>query len=178
MKSFCLALALNISTLIAMSSAQERVLAPEKIAGVDGVITQCVSFVRMKFANAMCDRLADNVAELAAKTKVRHRHLGRTEWGFGRDAYLELPADAGFASPAFLTFYVRATDRPPSAFIWASLYVQGGKASAAQKPGRLVVWEDSGIGAGDVKTISRGLSDGLAQKLEPVFQVIAGANGG
>lgn len=158
------------------SFAQERVLDPARAVGIDGVVTQCVSFVRIRFANAMCDELAGHVAAVAQKAGVRHLHLGRAEWGFGSDAYLPLPDDTGMASPARLTFYVRATDRPVSAFIWASLYVEA--PTDAARPGRLVLWEDSGIGAGKAKSVSQGLAQGLARKLEPVFEVLAAANGG
>jgi len=146
------------------AAAQERVLTPEKAAGYDGVVTQCVSFVRYDFANGMCDKVIPAVGRLAEKNGLKHLHLGRTEWGFGTDEYPVLPADAGFKRPVWLTFYIRATDKPVSAFLWASLHQASGPG------GRLVLWEDSGIGAGDSKTISNGLSAGLAQKLAPVFQ--------
>lgn len=163
-------LTLALLCLSLPAAAQERVLTPEKAAGFDAVISQCVSFVRDKFANGMCDKLAASVEKLAKTNGLKHLHLGRAEWGFGTDEYLSPPDGTGFASPVHLTFYIRATNRPVSAFVWLSLYVP--TADSEARPGRLVLWEDSGIGAGGTKTITSGLTGGLAKKLEPVFQVL------
>ncbi len=164
-------LALITASFAAPAQSQERVLLPGKAAGFDGVISQCVSFTRLKFANGMCDDLAKSVASLAKANGLGHHHLGRAEWGFGSDEYLPIPGDTGLNTPVHLTFYIRATGNPVSAFVWISLYEPQDAASGA-RPGRLVLWEDSGIGAGGKKTISSGLSAGLAKKLDPVFQVL------
>lgn len=158
--------------LAPLSHAQERVLTPEKAAGFDAVISQCVSFVRLKFANGMCDRLAKSIARLAKENGLGHSHLGRTEWGFGTDVYLRPEGKPGFGNPVWLTFYIRATGEPNSAFLWASLYQP---VTDGTRTGRLVLWEDSGIGAGPRKDISAALSAGFAKKLEPVFEVLGDA---
>ncbi len=149
------------------ATAQERVLSPEKAAGFDTLVTQCVSFTREDFANGMCDPLMDAVAATARANGLEVRHLGRTEWGFGTDEYLT--SDAKLKNPVHLTAYIRATDTPTAAFIWLSLYADAN----GPRPGRLVLWEDSGIGAGDTGVISGGLSQGLAQKLVPVIETLA-----
>lgn len=159
-------LSLALFGLVLPAAAQERVLTPEKAAGFDGVVTQCVSFVRYDFANGMCDKVIPAVQKLAEKNGLKHLHLGHAEWGFGTDEYLDLPADTGFKRPVWLTFYIRATDKPVSAFIWMSLY------EPSSSGGRRVLWEDSGIGAGQAKRITNGLSTGLAGKLEPVFKAL------
>ncbi|WP_346892523.1 hypothetical protein [uncultured Roseibium sp.] len=159
-------LTLALFGLVLPAAAQERVLTPEKAGGFDGVVTQCVSFVHYDFANGMCDKVIPAVEKMAETNGLKHLHLGRTEWGFGTDEYLELPADAGFKRPVWLTFYIRATDKPVSAFLWMSLY------EPSASVGRRVLWEDSGIGAGQAKRITNGLSAGLAGKLKPVFQAL------
>ena len=161
MKPLATTLAALFLTLPA--TAQERVLSPEKATGFDTLVTQCVSFTREAFANGMCAPLMQSVAATATANGLKVLHLGRTEWGFGTDVYLR--PDAKLLSPVHLTAYIRATDAPTSAFIWLSLYVPG-------DAGRLVLWEDSGIGAGDVGVISGGLSQGLAQKLVPVIETL------
>jgi hypothetical protein len=155
-----------------LANAQERILTPEKAAGFDAVISQCVSFVRLEFANGMCDRLAKSVARLAKENGLGHSHLGRTEWGFGTDVYLKPEGESGFSNPVWLTFYIRATGEPNSAFLWASLYEP---VTDGARTGRLVLWEDSGIGAGPRKEISGALSAGFAKKLEPVFKALGEA---
>ena len=145
--------------------AQERVLTPERAAGVDHIVLQCISFVRMDFANGMCDRLSPAVATLAQDNGLTLTDLGRGEWGFGQDVYRTDPEADG--QSLHLTFYIRATDNPVSASLWASLYRLMPDGS-----GRLVLWEDSGIGAGRASTITRGLSDGLVAKLTPVFEAL------
>lgn len=165
-------IAMALSGLAGPASAQERILSPERAAGFDAVVTQCVSFVRIKSANAMCDKLAEAAARLAKANGLAHSYLGRTEWGFGSDEYLTLPADAGYANPVHLTFYIRATDRPNSVVVWCSLYQRLDDAGASGRTGRLVIWEDSGIGAGPAKRITGPLAAGLAQKLEPVFKAL------
>ncbi|PLX37444.1 MAG: hypothetical protein C0606_03825 [Hyphomicrobiales bacterium] len=165
-------IAFVLSGLAGTAAAQERILTPERAAGFDAVVTQCVSFVRIKSANAMCDKLARSVAKLAEVNGLAHSHLGRTEWGFGTDEYLKLPADAGYANPVHLTFYIRATGRPNSVVVWCSLYQRIDDAGASGRTGRLVIWEDSGIGAGPAKKITAALAAGIAEKLEPVFETL------
>ena len=162
-----LATALAALLLTVPATAQERVLSPEKAAGFDTLVTQCVSFTREAFANGMCEPLMDAVAATARANGLEVRHLGLTEWGFGTDEYLT--SDAKLRNPVHLTAYIRATDAPTSAFIWLSLYAE----PDGTRPGRLVLWEDSGIGAGETGVISGGLSQGLAQKLVPVIETLA-----
>ncbi len=163
-------LALAALCLSTAASAQERVLTPGKAAGFDGVITQCITFTRVAFAVDMCDRLSASVASLAQAQGLALLDLGRTEWGFGSDVYLEPTDDIGMEAPVHLTFYIRGSEGPNSAFIWASLYKP--TIGRLGPPGRLVIWEDSGLGAGDAATIRDGLSAGLAQKLTPVFEAL------
>ncbi|SIN97893.1 hypothetical protein [Vannielia litorea] len=151
------------------AAAQERVLSPERASGYDGILTQCVTFTRESFANDMCAPLETSVAGLASKAGLEHLGLGLVEWGFGTDEYATTPDTLGMIAPLNLTFYIRATAGPDSAAIWASLYRE-------VPEGRLVIWEDSGIGAGERSVIRDGLSTGLARKLEPVFEALAKAN--
>lgn len=155
--------------LAPLAQAQERVLTAENAAGFDAVISQCVSFVRLKSANGMCDRLAKSIERLTKENGLGHSHLGRTEWGFGTDVYLRPEGKTGFGNPVWLTFYIRATGEPNSVFLWASLYEP---VTEGARTGRLVLWEDSGIGAGPPREISAALADGLAKKLEPVFKAL------
>ena len=161
--------ALVFLALTLPATAQERVLSPERASGYDGVITQCVTLTREQFANDMCAPLATSVAGMASNAGLQHLHLGLTEWGFGTDAYLSPPADLKMLAPLNLTFYIRGTAGPAGAFLWASLYRD-------LPDGRLVLWEDSGLGVGDESVIRDGLSTGLARKLEPVFATLAEAN--
>ncbi|MDF0599013.1 hypothetical protein [Psychromarinibacter halotolerans] len=165
-----LAVALVAACLATATPAQERVLTPGKAAGFDGVISQCITFTRVTFAVEMCDRLSASVASLAQANDLALVDLGRTEWGFGSDVYLEPVEDTGMDYPVHLTFYIRGSDAPNSAFIWASLYKP--TIGRLGPPGRLVLWEDSGLGAGDAATIRDGLTAGLAQKLAPVFEAL------
>ncbi|MFY0633132.1 MAG: hypothetical protein JXQ91_04930 [Vannielia sp.] len=151
------------------ASAQERVLSPERASGYDGILTQCVTFTRAQFANDMCAPLATSVAGMAAQAGLKHRHLGLIEWGFGTDQYAPTPDGLAFIAPLNLTFYIRATTDPDSGAVWASLYRE-------VPEGRLVIWEDWGIGAGEQSVIRDGLSTGLARKLEPVFKALEEAN--
>ncbi|MBS8227429.1 hypothetical protein [Vannielia litorea] len=148
--------ALVFLALTLPAAAQERVLSPERASGYDGVITQCVTLTREQFANDMCAPLATSVAGMASKAGLAHRHLGLVEWGFGTDEYGPTPDDLKMIAPVNLTFYIRATAGPDSAMVWASLYRE-------VPEGRLVIWEDSGIGAGEQSVIRVGLSTGLAQ---------------
>ncbi|MBY6152372.1 hypothetical protein KUV47_04030 [Vannielia litorea] len=165
MRFALLFLALSLSP----ATAQERVLTAERASGYDGIISQCVTLTRESFANDMCAPLATSVAGMASKAGLKHRHLGLTEWGFGTDVFPPTPDDLDFIAPLNLTFYIRATAGPNSGMIWASLYRE-------VPEGRLVLWEDSGIGAGEQSVIRDGLSTGLARKLEPVFDALAEAN--
>ena len=162
--------------MAATVTAQERTLPTERAAGHDSVVTQCISFARVKFADVMCDRLSGSIAKLATANGLTHVELGKNEWGFGKDEYLEIPANADVENPVWLTLYIRATPEPTSMNIWVSLYKPVAPGSPPDwKPGRLVIWEDSGIGAGDVEIITDGLANGIAAKLEPVFKVLGEA---
>ena len=67
------------------SQAQERVLTADKAAGYSTVVTQCVSFTRAEFANALCDDLLDRIGPMIRAEGLGLIALGRTEWGFGAD---------------------------------------------------------------------------------------------
>ncbi|MEL7114395.1 MAG: hypothetical protein AAGP08_02195 [Pseudomonadota bacterium] len=138
------ALALAFALFASVAPAQERLLPPDRVAGTDGIITQCVSFTRVAFANQMCDVAIGEIATIMERLGIAHLHLGRTEWGFGVDRYLWPEGETGMDAPLHLTLYIRGTDVPPAATLWASLYLDMNEA------GRLVVWEDHGIGADSV----------------------------
>lgn len=158
-------LALIICLLAVPSLAQERVLSAERAAGFDTVITQCVSFTRAAFANEMCDDLLMRADPMIRAEGLTHIALGRTEWGFGSDVYLAPPDEADLERSVHLTIYLRGSDDPPSLALWMSLYT-------ITPSGRLEIWEDSGMGAGDPNYIANALSKGLAQKLAPVLTAL------
>jgi len=152
-------------TLALPATAQERILSAQKAKGFDTVITQCVSLTRAAFANAGCDDLLIRIDPMVRAEGLKHIGLGRTEWGFGNDVFLRPPAEADIANSVYLTAYLRGSIDPPTMSVWLSLYKE-----TAQ--GRLILWEDSGLGAGDQSYIANALSQGLAQKLTPVFQTL------
>ncbi len=168
MRFFALALLFLTASL---AQAQERVLSPEKARGIKTIITQCVSFTRVDFANAACDDLLGRIDPMVRAEGIKHIALGRTEWGFGSDVYLQAPKGSAEADTAHLTLYLRGADSPPAMFIWLSLYKD-------TPQGRLTLWEDSGLGSGDKPVIANGLSQGLAGKLQPVLKTIRDANKG
>jgi hypothetical protein len=170
------ALCLTTAVFTTATAAQERDISADNLKGFDGVVTQCVTFVKYKFANNMCKRYMDWIASYADANKVPHAHLGQTQWGYGKDEYLTPPADSGISNPVYLTLYIRATRKPDSVFLWTSLYTPQEAGGEGGRKGRLVVWEDSGIGAGRRKTITQGLADGLAQKTEKVIKALGEAN--
>ena len=142
---------------------QERAPSPERAKGYQSVITQCVSFTRASFANAACDDLLTRIDPLIRAEGLTHVALGRTEWGFGSDVYLTpstTPPDA-----VHLTLYLRGADSPPVMSLTLSLYKQ-------TPNGRLVLWEDSGLGSGEKAFIANGLSQVLAQKLVPIIETL------
>ncbi|QDC09393.1 hypothetical protein FHY55_09105 [Oceanicola sp. D3] len=151
------------------ATAQERVLSPKRASGYDGIITQCVTLTREAYANDMCAPLATSIAGMATKADLAHIHLGLVEWGFGTDEYAPTPTDLPMVAPVNLTFYIRGVSDPAGAMIWASLYRE-------VPEGRLVIWEDSGLGVGEESVIRDGLSTGIARKLQPVIDALAEAN--
>jgi hypothetical protein len=116
------ALCLTTAVFTTGTAAQERDISADNLKGFDGVVTQCVTFVKYKFANNMCKRYMDWIASYADANKVAHAHLGQTQWGYGTDEYLTPPADSGISNPVYLTLYIRATRKPDSVFLWTSLY--------------------------------------------------------
>lgn len=140
-------------------------MTPDKARGTNTLVTQCVSFTRAAFANAACDDLLARLDPLITASGLRHIALGRTEWGFGVDEYLKADEALPAKGTLHLTAYLRGADSPPAMHIWLSLYRQTGE-------GRLVLWEDSGLGSGDKDTIAKGLSQGLATKLKPVLDTL------
>lgn len=149
--------------------AQARVLQPQWVSGIDGLISQCVTLTKDQALNAMCDSVIGQLETMAAERKLEHRHLGIAQWAFGSDEYLEAPADLAFENPVWLTLTIRGTRNPESAMLWASLYFP-------QEDGRLVVWEDSGVAAAPDSSIFEALAAGFAAaKLTPIVQVLAEA---
>ena len=157
---------LIVASLTTTAVAQERILTPEKAKGFDGVITQCIRFARVSYVDGMCDALDTSVARLAKDNGLHHINLGQNEWGFGTDEYLRAPDTFPAKQPIHLTYYIRASDAPAGTFVWLSLYQDAGQ------KGRFVLWEDSGLGVGDIGTITAGLTQGLEQKLSPVFKAL------
>ncbi|MGB7316479.1 MAG: hypothetical protein WBC85_00770, partial [Planktotalea sp.] len=125
-------------------SAQERVLDPAKAAGFDTIITQCVSFTRVDFVNALCDDLLLRIAPMIDAVGLNHIPLGRTEWGYGSDVYLTPGTGSQLGTPVNLTIYLRGTDEPGTAALWLSLY----ETVNAPRKGRLAIWEDYAMGVG------------------------------
>jgi hypothetical protein len=162
------AMALAACLLAAPALAQEREVTPADFTGRDGLVTQCVTFVKDKSWNSIYPKVLEGGGKLAEKSGISHRHLGQAQWGYGSDKYLPVPDDLAMSSPLFLTIYTRGTRKPDSVAIWVSAYT-------AQDGNRLVVWEDSGIGAGQTRTIVNGMSSGLLDKLEPVIAALAEA---
>ena len=145
--------------------AQERVLSAQKAAGYDTVITQCISLTRAQFANAGCDDLLIRIDPMIRAEGLKHIALGRTEWGFGSDVFLLPPAGADISNALHLTLYLRGSIDPPTMSVWLSLYKD-------MPQGRLTLWEDSGLGAGEQSYIANALSQGLAQKLQPILETL------
>jgi hypothetical protein len=50
------ALCLTTAAFTTGTAAQERDISADNLKGFDGVVTQCVTFVKYKFANNMCKR--------------------------------------------------------------------------------------------------------------------------
>lgn len=94
---------------------------------------------------------------------LTHVALGRTEWVFGSDVYLT--PNTTLQDAVHLTLYLRGADSPPAMSLTLSLYKQ-------TPNGRLVLWEDSGLGSGEKAVIANGLSQGLAQKLVSIIETL------
>ena len=155
----------------AVASAQDTI--PAKLAGYDGVVSQCVVHTKKAFAKTMCDALAKAAGAEAGKADIRHVHLGSADWTDGPGAYLEPSADAGFQKPLYLTFYLRGTDgNPAGAHAWASLYA---RQDDAELPGRLVLWEGATLGSGPPKAVAAAVANAVAEKMKPVFKALGEA---